>query len=167
MNNLLKRNITSLSTPIGSIHIYSEGDFIKQIFLPGCRPIVPPDTEIITDIPPGHPLIEAIELIKKWFEGYDIKITENFKITGTIFQIKVWEALKKIPRGEVLSYGQLAALIGKPRAARAVGQAVGKNPLPIIIPCHRVIAADGSIGGFGGGEDLKRKMLEIEGAIIK
>lgn len=83
--------------------------------------------------------------------------------SGTEFQQKVWHALATIPRGETRSYGWVAKKIGKPGASRAVGAACGANPVPIIIPCHRVIAGDGSIGGFGGGLPMKRRLLKSEG----
>ncbi|MCZ0942750.1 MAG: methylated-DNA--[protein]-cysteine S-methyltransferase, partial [Gammaproteobacteria bacterium] len=82
--------------------------------------------------------------------------------TGTAFQRKVLEALQAIPYGETRSYKEVAAAIGKPRAVRAVGAANGRNPIPIIIPCHRVIGSDGSLTGFGGGLEVKRALLALE-----
>lgn len=84
---------------------------------------------------------------------------------GTAFQRQVWQALQEIPRGATLSYGELARRLGRPQAARGVGQAVGANPLPVIIPCHRVLAAGGKLGGYGGGLDRKRWLLQHEGAM--
>lgn len=84
---------------------------------------------------------------------------------GTDFERRVWTALRGIPYGETRSYGSIANSIGDPRGARAVGLANGRNPIPIIIPCHRVIGSDGTLTGFGGGLDLKRRLLELEGAI--
>ncbi|HVM61881.1 MAG TPA: methylated-DNA--[protein]-cysteine S-methyltransferase [Verrucomicrobiae bacterium] len=81
---------------------------------------------------------------------------------GTDFQQRVWGALTTIPRGETRSYGWVAQQIGKPKAARAVGLACGANPIPVVIPCHRVIAGDGSIGGFGGGLPMKQRLLALE-----
>ena len=78
------------------------------------------------------------------------------------FQLTVWKALSQIPYGETLSYGELAEKIEKPGAARAVGGAVGRNPIPIVLPCHRVIGSDGSLTGFGGGLDRKRALLSLE-----
>lgn len=83
--------------------------------------------------------------------------------TGTEFQRLVWEGLREIPFGETISYGELARRIGRPRALRAVGAANGANPLPIIMPCHRVIGANGKLTGFGGGLEIKRRLLELEG----
>src|SRR5688572_12192877 len=84
---------------------------------------------------------------------------------GTPFERRVWEALRDIPFGRTVSYGELARIIGEPGAARAVGAANGRNPLPIVVPCHRVIGADGSLVGFGGGLPRKRWLLEHEGAL--
>ncbi|MBM3326295.1 MAG: methylated-DNA--[protein]-cysteine S-methyltransferase [Calditrichaeota bacterium] len=159
--------LTSVATPLGLFHIYSAGEFIKRIFLPGAAPDVPFETEFVQDLAPEHPLTEAVKLIKRWLDGKDVRITACFQTEGTAFQREVWSALAKLPRGEVVSYSRLAQMIGKPGAARAVGQAMAANPIPLLIPCHRVIAADGSIGGFGGREELKRQMLALEGVIIK
>jgi len=81
---------------------------------------------------------------------------------GTAFDKRVWDALLDIPYGVTLTYGELAGLIGSPGAARAVGTANGRNPIPIVIPCHRVVAAGGKLGGYGGGLDLKRALLDLE-----
>jgi methylated-DNA-[protein]-cysteine S-methyltransferase len=89
-----------------------------------------------------------------------------FDATGTPFQQRVWAALRRIPRGETRSYGELAAAIGQPGAARAVGRANATNPLCLIVPCHRVIGADGSLTGFAFGEEIKRRLLELEGALV-
>ncbi len=85
--------------------------------------------------------------------------------TGTPFQQAVWRTARSIPHGETRSYGWIAAAIDRPRAVRAVGQAMASNPLAIIIPCHRVVAGDGGLGGFGGGLDMKRRLLLIESAV--
>jgi methylated-DNA-[protein]-cysteine S-methyltransferase len=86
--------------------------------------------------------------------------------SGTPFQMRVWKALRRIPLGRTISYGALAAKIGDAKAVRAVGAANGANPVPVVIPCHRVIAADGSLHGYGGGLDRKRWLLVHEGAIL-
>ena len=84
--------------------------------------------------------------------------------TATIFQSAVWQATSAIPYGETRSYAWIARALGRPQAPRAVGQALGANPLPIVIPCHRVLASDGALGGYGGGLALKRRLLALEGA---
>ncbi len=82
---------------------------------------------------------------------------------GTPFQRRVWEALRNVPRGQVISYGELARRVGSPGAARAVGQAMAHNPCPVVIPCHRVVGSGGSLTGFGGGLEMKARMLKMEG----
>ncbi len=93
--------------------------------------------------------------------GFDLPLAPR----GTEFQRSVWNALAYIPYGETRSYAQIAASVGKPTAVRAVGAANGRNPLPIVLPCHRVIGADGSLTGFGGGLPTKRFLLALEGAL--
>jgi len=102
---------------------------------------------------------ELIEYFKKARQEFTC---QTVFIEGTDFEKKVWETLKGIPYGETRTYKWLAEKIGKPNAFRAVGNALGKNPIPIIFPCHRVIETDGSIGGYSGGVDIKRRLLEIE-----
>jgi O-6-methylguanine DNA methyltransferase len=82
------------------------------------------------------------------------------------FSARVWRQIARIPRGEVRSYGRLARALGKPDASRAVGQACGENPVPLVVPCHRVVASDGTLGGFGGGIDVKRALLKLEGSTV-
>ena len=86
--------------------------------------------------------------------------------TATPFQRAVWQAAREIPHGQTRSYGWLAAKVGKPRAGRAVGQALAANPWPIIVPCHRVISSSGRLGGYGGGLDMKERLLRLEGATL-
>lgn len=100
--------------------------------------------------------------LEEYFAGARTSFDLELAPMGTEFQRRVWKGLTEIPFGEAWGYGQLASHIGKPQAARAVGQANGRNPIPIIIPCHRVIAADGSIGGFSSGLPIKRKLLALE-----
>ncbi len=99
----------------------------------------------------------------EYFEGKRREFDLPLKYRGTDFQCLVWEGLKKIPYGQTRSYGGLAGMIGRPGAARAVGGACNKNPISIIIPCHRVIGADRTLTGFGGGLEIKTRLLELEG----
>jgi methylated-DNA-[protein]-cysteine S-methyltransferase len=105
-----------------------------------------------------------IQQLAEYFSGARRRFDVPMQLHGTPFQQRVWRALARIPYGKKVSYGDIAREIGKPNAARAVGQAVGSNPLPIIIPCHRVIAGDGTLGGFGGGLATKRQLLTLESA---
>lgn len=103
------------------------------------------------------------EALNRALCGMHLKRRPEMDLTcGTRFQRRVWEELMKIPVGHTVSYGQLAWRIGHPAAVRAVGRACGANPIPLLIPCHRVLAANGRIGGFSGGMDWKRRLLEIE-----
>ncbi|CAG4975753.1 MAG: methylated-DNA--[protein]-cysteine S-methyltransferase [Lysobacter sp.] len=113
-----------------------------------------------------HPLLDrAREQLAAYFagerHGFDLPLAPR----GTEFQRAVWHALASIPYGQTVSYAQLAARVGRPTATRAVGAANGRNPLPIVLPCHRVIGADGSLTGFGGGLPTKQFLLELEGAL--
>ena len=101
--------------------------------------------------------------LNEYFEKSRMEFTcKTTFIKGTDFEKKVWNSLKDVPYGETKTYKWLAVKIGKPHAFRAVGNALGKNPIPIIFPCHRIIESDGSIGGYSSGIDFKRRLLEIE-----
>lgn len=113
-----------------------------------------------------HSFDSLIQRFQIYFGGRRVTFPDQLDLSGTnTFQRKVWEITRIIPYGETRSYTWVAEQIGQPRAMRAVGQALGKNPLPIIIPCHRVIASNGELGGFGGGVEMKRRLLSLEGAI--
>ena len=109
------------------------------------------------------PLIKkAAAQIEEYLAGKRKKFTLPLVLRGTEFQVAVWRALQDIPYGETRSYKEIAAAIGRPKAVRAVGMANNRNPISIIIPCHRVIGHDGSLVGYGGGLPLKRRLLELE-----
>lgn len=108
----------------------------------------------------SHPA--AIEL-KQYFRGQRKYFDIPVDIEGTSFQMKVWKALQSIPYGQVQSYKEIAEKIGHPKALRAVGRACGANPVPIIIPCHRVLTANGTLGGFSAGIEIKKALLNLEG----
>jgi O-6-methylguanine DNA methyltransferase len=105
---------------------------------------------------------EAVRQVLEYLEGKRTRFELVLDLRGTPFQRSVWAALEAIPYGETRSYAQIARQIGKPAAVRAVGAANGANPVPLIVPCHRVIAADGRLGGYGGGLELKRRLLAME-----
>ena len=105
---------------------------------------------------------EAVEQLDAYFAGELTTFDLELELAGTDFQRRVWSALRTIPYGETRSYGEIAAQIGSPGASRAVGLANGRNPIGIIVPCHRVIGASGSLTGYGGGLDRKRVLLELE-----
>ncbi len=104
------------------------------------------------------------ERLQAYYSGQRVDFPDRLDLSGaTPFQHKVWQAARLIPYGQTRSYGWVAVQIGQPGAVRAVGQALAKNPLPIIIPCHRVLASDGSLGGFSGGIQMKKLLLSLEG----
>ncbi len=111
-------------------------------------------------------LNEVGEQLRAYLEGELREFTLALDLRGTAFQTRVWEAVAKIPYGTTRSYGAIAELIGRPSEARAVGAANGANPVPIVVPCHRVIGSNGGLTGYGGGIDLKWRLLELEGAVL-
>ncbi len=154
-------------TPVGdfSVALNASGAVIATAFgaLPELRERFTAD-EIVRD--PAR--ADAVRReITGYFEKKRRKFTVELMPSGTPFQQSVWAALQRIPLGETRSYGQLAADLGKPDAARAIGRANATNPICLIIPCHRVIGGDGSLTGYAFGEDLKLQLLAHEVAIIK
>lgn len=109
-------------------------------------------------------VVTAFKQLREYFERERKEFQLKLEIIGTDFQKKVWNELTKIQYGETISYGELAIRMGNKNLMRAVAAANGSNPIPIIIPCHRVIGADGSLTGYGGGLDVKQKLLELEGS---
>jgi len=112
--------------------------------------------------PDPAPFGEVIAQLTEYFAGERTEFTVPLALHGTDFQRKVWTALRQIPYGETWSYGQLADHLGQPSASRAVGLANGKNPIGVIVPCHRVVGADGSLTGYGGGLERKQFLLDFE-----
>jgi methylated-DNA-[protein]-cysteine S-methyltransferase len=116
----------------------------------------------IRDEPPSPLMRETLLQLRSYFSGELHRFDLPLDLVGTEFQQRVWRALQTIPYGETRSYSQIAEQIGAPRAVRAVGAANGRNPIPIVVPCHRVIGASGDLVGFGGGLDWKRFLLGLE-----
>jgi len=123
------------------------------------------DCKTITLQESRHTLSQCIRELNEYFAGKRRAFTIPLDLRGTDFQLQCWRALLDIPYGETRTYRDMARVIGHPQAFRAVGMANNRNPVAIIVPCHRVIASDGTLCGYGGGLDLKRKLLEMEGAI--
>jgi len=107
-------------------------------------------------------LHSVLELLDSYFRGKPIRSHVDLDLRGTDFQRRVWSKVSKIPYGKTLTYKEIAYALKRPKASRAVGNAVGSNPVPLIIPCHRVVRSDGSLGGYAYGTSLKRKLLEME-----
>jgi len=146
----------SYSTKIGRITIAEQDGKIVSIDL---QPVSAPAGAVEKETPT---IKRAATQLNEYMAGRRTEFDLPLAFDGTKFQTDVWRALLKIPFGKMRSYGGIAAAVGRPRAVRAVGNAVGKNPIPIVIPCHRVIAAGGKIGGFSSGLGMKQKLLSIE-----
>ena len=153
-------NYAYLDTPIGTLLIAGDAEAVHRIEFPRRGKPVKPEPGWQQS--PRGPVGEAIRQLREYFAakrtGFDLPLAPE----GTVFQRAVWRQLQEIPYGETISYGELARRVGNPKASRAVGSANGANPLPIVIPCHRVIAGDGTLGGFGGGLPTKQSLLALE-----
>ncbi len=143
--------------PIGRLVLECDADVLIGIWLPNERRHVRNDAD---DVPPV--LKETATQLDEYFAGERTDFDVPMELDGTDFQREVWSELTRIPYGETISYGELARRVGRPSAPRAVGQANGRNPIPVIVPCHRVLASNG-IGGYGGGLKVKRQLLAVEG----
>jgi methylated-DNA-[protein]-cysteine S-methyltransferase len=152
-----------LESPIGPLLIAGNAHALTRISFPKNGTPVRPEpgwTESATG-----PVGEAIRQLREYFAGRRREFDLPLAPEGTSFQKSVWTRLQEIPYGATISYGELAKRVGNANASRAVGAANGKNPLPIVVPCHRVIGANGKLVGFGGGLPVKQVLLEIEGKV--
>jgi methylated-DNA-[protein]-cysteine S-methyltransferase len=152
-----------IPSAVGSLLLAGTQTHLKYVhFQCGPRPLGPhPDWQAAAE-----PFARAAAQLAEYFDGTRRRFELDVDPAGTAFQLRVWRALACVPYGSVVSYGELARRIGQPQACRAVGLANGANPLPIIIPCHRVIGADGALTGFGGGLDIKRRLLAHERRLL-
>jgi len=152
-------NIFFYDTAIGRMTIEESDECVTYVHF---GEVIRPDSTIIeTDL-----LKRAGQQLKEYFEGTRFSFDLPLKMEGTEFQIKVWNALLQIPFGETRSYKQIAEAVGNPLGSRAVGNANNKNKISIIVPCHRVIGANGKLVGYEGGLDIKEKLLNLEKEII-
>ena len=148
------------NTKIGKIGIAENGAAITHVQFANEKPALEGGYQ-------KTPLLKmAAEQLKEYFEGKRTDFNLPLSPAGTEFQLKVWKALQTIPYGETRSYRQVAEIIKKPKACRAVGMANNRNPIAIIIPCHRVIGSNGNLVGYGGGLDLKQQLLDLEKQIL-
>lgn len=145
-----------ISSPIGPLRLVSNGEALVRVEFAGKHG---------TDGREGRDSVvdQAARELREYFDGERHEFDIKLEAAGTDFQRQVWAALRGIPFGETRSYRDIAEGIGRPGAVRAVGAANGANPLPIVVPCHRVIGANGTLTGFGGGLDTKRQLLALEG----
>ena len=140
---------TTMPSPVGELTLTADGNALTGVWFARYR---------------GAPV--ARRELDEYFAGTRQRFSVKIDARGTDFQRAVWRELLKIGFGRTSTYGALAAAIGKPNAARAVGAAVGANPISIVVPCHRIVGHDGALTGFGGGIDRKTKLLQLEGALL-
>ena len=155
---------SSLQTPFGRVLLFADSRGLTGIVLPGtnrkeCSSWYPADCK--------NPILEqGARQIREYFAGSRTTFALPLSLAGTPFQMRVWEIIKTIPYGRTMSYGDIARELGHSNKARAVGGAAHANPLPLVIPCHRVLGAKGVLTGFAGGLDLKKRLLSLEGLQI-
>jgi len=157
-----------LETPMGTLEIMAVSGKITGVELlrgkaecvEECR-----NVEEFTDELDCSEIMKAKKQLAEYFDGNRQTFDLNIELRGTDFQVAVWNVLMTIPYGQTMSYGQVAAAAGKPKAQRAAGSNIGKNPLLIVVPCHRVISGDGSLGGFSSGIENKIILQKVEGII--
>lgn len=147
-------------TLFGDIEVVATRTGVRRIRFPRDRS----STNVSDESPQARALARSVaKKIDRYYRGDIVNFDEPLDLDGSPeFFRQVWTELRKVPRGETISYSELARRAGRPKAVRAVGTAMARNPVPVIVPCHRVIRSDGTLGGFGGGLDLKRRMLELE-----
>lgn len=150
-------------SPLGELTVVADDDWLTELHLPGDAGVVPPDA-----VEGGPTVDRAAAQLAEWFAGDRRHFDLPLAPLGTAFQRRVWAALVSVPYGETATYGDIAAAIGQPTATRAVGAANGRNPIPLIIPCHRVIGSNGAMVGYsgGGGVATKRYLLDVEQGVL-
>jgi methylated-DNA-[protein]-cysteine S-methyltransferase len=148
-----------IDSPLGQIFVQGDGQFVTGLYMPPHKGWQGPHVSWRQF---DQPFSTVREQLAEYFAGQRQQFDVPLKLAGTPFQQRVWQELVRIPFGTTISYGQLAERVGNPTASRAVGRANGRNPISIIVPCHRVIGADGKLTGYGGGVDKKEWLLEWE-----
>ncbi len=158
-----RRSHTVVDSPVGPLTLVAADGALVGLYMDEQRHRPRPETfgEPAAD-PRAEPFASASSQLREYFDGERTDFDLPLALDGTVFQRRVWAALRAIPYGQTISYGQLADQIGQPAASRAVGLANGKNPVGIIVPCHRVVGADGGLTGYGGGIERKRYLLAHE-----
>lgn len=159
----MRTRYTWLDTPLGTALLTCEGDALTRVSLGASRDALPAAWEHATTGP--GVLAEACAQLHEYFAGTRTAFALPLAPAGTPFQQRVWDALARLPYGETASYAAVARALGDPGAVRAVGAANGRNPLAVVVPCHRVVGADGSLTGYAGGLDRKRWLLRHEAAV--
>lgn len=147
-----------IETPLGELLINGDNDVVTGLYFPQHSPAPASNNTQLNE----EAFTKAADQILDWFAGKRKEFDIPIELRGSEFQRSVWDALRTIPFGQTVSYAQIAQAIERPGAARACGHAIGRNPVSIIVPCHRVIGANGKLTGYAGGMDRKRWMLEHE-----
>lgn len=153
----------TIDSPIGRLILLADDDGLKRILFANQELA---DIGLASDVVPEEAddavLVATAEQLGEYFAGKRTAFELRLHLEGNNFEREAWRALATIPYGETISYGHQAEIIGRPGAFRAVGSANGRNPIPIVLPCHRVVGSDGSLTGFGGGLDVKQWLLDLE-----
>ncbi len=150
-------NYLTMKSPLGTLKLVSHDRHLVRIDFPGA---IDSDAGEASATEPT--LLAARSQLEEYFAGRRQRFELPLAPTGTPFQCDVWQVLQRIPYGELRSYSDVASALGRPTAVRAVGAANGRNPLPIVVPCHRVVGKDGSLTGFAGGLDTKQWLIQLE-----
>ncbi|MFJ4206382.1 methylated-DNA--[protein]-cysteine S-methyltransferase [Streptomyces sviceus] len=150
---------TVIDSPYGPLTLVADDGVLCGLYMTDQRHRPPEET---FGAPDDGWSKEAEDQLTAYFSGERREFTLELRLHGTPFQRTVWEQLRRIPHGETRTYGELADALGNPKASRAVGLANGRNPIGIIVPCHRVVGADGSLTGYGGGLERKQRLLDFE-----
>lgn len=154
----------ALQSPVGTLLVSASPMGVTSIEFVGGGP--PVRVAAGADPSAGRHVAAAVQQLDEYFAGRRREFDLALDLRGTPFQALAWQALLRIPFGATVTYGQQAAMIGRPTAARAVGSANGRNPVPIVVPCHRVLAAGSALGGYSSGLDVKRALLALEGVSV-
>jgi methylated-DNA-[protein]-cysteine S-methyltransferase len=150
---------TTMASPIGELLLVGDGSTVSGLYMQDGRK---PKRIAAGWMESAAPFADVRAQLQEYFAGERTTFDVPLAPQGAPFELEVWHALEEIPYGETVSYGEIARRVGQPGAARAVGTANGRNPIAVIVPCHRVIGADGSLTGYGGGLERKRLLLELE-----
>jgi methylated-DNA-[protein]-cysteine S-methyltransferase len=154
---------TTIDSPIGELLLTGDGHTLSRLSMQGGRHPIRIDPRWQRR---DEPFGDVRRQLHEYFDGTRRSFDVALQMNGNQFELLVWRALREIPYGETVSYGRIATEIGQPGAARAVGLANGRNPVAVIVPCHRVIGADGSLTGYGGGLERKQFLLDLETGVL-
>lgn len=152
---------TTIDSPIGELKLVARDSVLSGLYFPGHWYMPPPD---VFGARSERGFEGARQQLAEYFAGERTEFDLESAIVGDEFQRRVWESIDRIPHGQTTTYGEIARELGDPALARRVGGAVGRNPLSIVVPCHRVVGKDGKLTGYAGGLERKRFLLELEGA---